>query len=96
MFSNRYVPIVAAALLATFVGLAEAANAQEIQTLKGQMQIINSTPDADPMCNGYVHEATKRILDNIDIDKTLKICHEIREASGRAGLKSTATHVIRR
>jgi hypothetical protein len=92
--SAKTVAIVTAAVVAALIGLGNLDSSAEVKDKIDNLEVINTAPDADPQCNAYVHEATKRILQNLDIDKTLALCQDMRQAAERARLKPSAVPII--
>jgi hypothetical protein len=88
--SGKAVPLVIVAALAALIGLSESSSKQELAAEISTLEVVNEAPSADPQCAPPVQEATRRLLKAFDIDKTYKICQDIRESQKRNILTPSA------
>jgi hypothetical protein len=95
---NRYasgtiVALVIAAVVAALIAFGNTGTKETLETEAPQLQVINTSPDADPQCTARVSEATKRVLHVLGTDKTWDLCGVARASHHRAGMRSSApTH----
>ncbi len=92
--SGTIVPLVLAAVTAYLIGLSSNAS-QELEgpSQEEQLIVLNSAPDADPMCAARVSQASARVLGVIGTKRTFELCEAARAAAKRAGLRSSASPV---
>jgi hypothetical protein len=93
--SGKQVAIVISALTAALIALGHMNTKAETQNAIDNLIIVNTAPDADPLCNAYVQDATRRILKNRDIDTTIKLCQEMRRAAERANIRPSAVPALK-
>ncbi|MER9531040.1 hypothetical protein NLY43_04300 [Mesorhizobium sp. C416B] len=91
--SGAMTPLVVACTIAALVALSKEGDYTNIDRRKSQVEIVNLLPGADPDCTRFVREATKRILDTIDVDTAIQMCEAAKEADKRAGLEPTAVPI---
>jgi hypothetical protein len=92
---NRYVSatvvaLVIAALVGGLIGLSQYSSIDKLSDDVAKLTIINSAPNADPLCTAKVSEATRRVLLTLPADQTWALCEAAREAQRRAGVRSSA------
>jgi len=93
---NRYVSativsLVIASVVGGLIGLSQYSSVDKLADDVAKLTIINTAPNADPLCTAKVSEATRRVLMTLPIDQTWALCEAAREAQKRAGLRSSAT-----
>jgi hypothetical protein len=88
--SGKAVPMVIVAALPALIALGATASKQELAAEIPKIEVVNNAPSADPQCAPPVQEATRRLLQAFDIDKTYKMCQDLREAQKRNTLTPSA------
>lgn len=81
--SGTIVPLAVSSLLATFLILSSCSTKEEMQTKLDDIVYVNSSDNADPVCNARVSEANKIAIDMLGVDKTWEICKTARGAMRR-------------
>lgn len=89
--SGKAVPWVIVAAVAALIALGDAPSKEAFANELANIEIVNDAAGADPQCTPPVHDATRRLLNTFDIDKTYKMCQELRAAQARNSLKPSAT-----
>jgi hypothetical protein len=89
--SGKAVPLVIVAALAALIALGGMSpSKQELAAEIPKIEVVNEAPSADPQCAPPVQEATRRLLQAFDIDRTYKMCQDIQEAQRRNTLTPSA------
>jgi hypothetical protein len=84
------VALVIAAVAAALIGYSQLNSKSDLAKELPQLQFSNTAPNADPACTAKVSQASKMVLEALNIDRTWALCEAARAAAARAGLRSSA------
>lgn len=88
--ASKITPLVIAAFIAALSVLGECHSKAEAEALRGTIEIVNSSAKPNDPCTADVSRTAHLMLDEMDMDKVWKLCHTMKDAERRAGLKSSA------
>jgi hypothetical protein len=84
--------LIISATLATLIYLSLHSSKETLAEDLQRIEYVNTGSNSDPQCAAKVSAATKRLLDNFEVDKTWAMCQAARESHRRAGIRpSTKT-----
>jgi hypothetical protein len=92
---NRYiagttVALIIAAVAGSLIGLSHFSSKDALAEDLPKLTVINTAPDADPLCTARVSDASAKVLKALGTDRTWALCEAAKAASKRAGLRSSA------